>query len=122
MIAAIKLDQADPRLYDGPPFGVAEYSFDEYDQEACSLDPAEFERDAGSGLPAPEDEARVVAALKREVGRLRTVCSEAHQFAGVVGAPVRVLDNLAAAAAGRLLPHTTFLPVSINECRVDRSV
>ncbi len=121
VIAAIKLDRADPTLYEGPPFAVAEYVFDEYDQDACSLEPAEFERDADSGLPAPEDEALAIAALKRQVHTLRTVCSEAYRFALVVGAPIRVLDNLSAAAAGHRVPHSSFLPVSIHECRVERN-
>ncbi len=122
VIAAIKLDRADPTLYEGPPFGVAEYAFDEYDQEASGLDPAEFERDATSGLPAPaEDEALAIAALKRKIHTVRAVCAEAFQFATVVGAPVRVLDNLLAAAIGHTLPYTSFLPVSIDECHVAKA-
>jgi hypothetical protein len=62
------------------------------------------------------DTARDRAALLEEIERLRTVCAEAYQFAGEVGAPERVLDNLAAAADGRSLPHDSFLPVSIEEC------
>ena len=54
--------------------------------------------------------------LRAEVERLRRVCAEAYQFAGEVGAPERVLDNLAAAAEGRPLPHESFLPVSADEC------
>jgi hypothetical protein len=63
--------------------------------------------------PSVADQHR---ALQEEVDRLRQVCAEAYQFAGAVGAPERVLDNLAAAAAGRKLPHATFLPVSAEEC------
>jgi hypothetical protein len=37
-IAAIKLDhEDDPSWYNGPPYAVAEYVFDEYDMEGCSL-------------------------------------------------------------------------------------
>jgi hypothetical protein len=56
------------------------------------------------------------AALQAEVERLRQVCAEAYQFAGSVGAPERVLDNLAAAAAGNPIPHASILPVSADEC------
>jgi hypothetical protein len=47
-----------------------------------------------------------------EIERLRSVCGEAYQFAGAVGAPVRVLDNLSDAANGGKLRHETMLPVS----------
>ena len=42
VIVAIKLDQSDPRNYNGPPYSVAEYVFDEYDIEGCSLNPSGF--------------------------------------------------------------------------------
>lgn len=45
-----------------------------------------------------------------------SVCAEAYQFAGCVGAPVRVLDNLSDAAHGAKLRHKTMLPVSPDEC------
>lgn len=57
-----------------------------------------------------------VAALVAEIERLRNVCGEAYQFAGAVGAPERVLDNLWAAAQGEPLPHESFLPVLLEEC------
>ena len=57
-----------------------------------------------------------VADLLLEIDRLRHVCAEAYQLAGAVGAPVRVLDTLAAAAAGRPLPCSSFLPVAAEEC------
>ena len=43
VIVAIQLDQNDPSWYAGPPFAVAEWVFDEYDLDGCSLDPNEFE-------------------------------------------------------------------------------
>ena len=43
-------------------------------------------------------------------------CAEAYQLAGAVGAPEKVLDNLAAAAQGVPIPHATFLPVSAADC------
>ena len=49
--------------------------------------------------------------LEAEIQRIRDVCGEAHQMAGVLGAPVKALDNLSAAASGEPLPHETFLPV-----------
>jgi hypothetical protein len=39
VIVAIQLDQDDPNWYAGPPYAVAEWVFDEYDQSGCSLDP-----------------------------------------------------------------------------------
>jgi hypothetical protein len=52
-----------------------------------------------------------------EIDRLRDVCGQAYQLAGAVGAPERVLDVLAAAAAGDTLPHDgVFLPVAAAEC------
>jgi hypothetical protein len=54
--------------------------------------------------------------LQRRLEVLEAVCGEAYQFAGSVGAPERVLDNLAAAAAGKPIPHESFLPVSAEEC------
>ncbi len=42
VIVAIKLDQSDPRNYNGPPYSIAEYVLDEYDLDGCSLDPQEF--------------------------------------------------------------------------------
>ena len=35
VITAIKLDQADPRNYNGPPYSIVEEVFDEYDMEGC---------------------------------------------------------------------------------------
>ena len=54
--------------------------------------------------------------LERRVATLERVCAEAYQLAGAVGAPERALDNLAAAAEGRPIPHATFLPVSAADC------
>lgn len=42
VIVAIRLDQTDPSWYAGPPFAVAEWVFDEYDLDGCSLDPNDF--------------------------------------------------------------------------------
>ena len=50
--------------------------------------------------------------LERRISILEQVCAEAYQLVGAVGAPVKALDNLAAAAAGKPIPHETFLPVS----------
>ena len=54
--------------------------------------------------------------VERPVVSLQQVCGEAYQLAGAVGAPVKALDNLAAAACGKPMPHTTFLPVSAVDC------
>ena len=42
VMAAIKLDQSGPSWYNGPPYGVAEIVFDEYDLEACAIDQSEL--------------------------------------------------------------------------------
>jgi hypothetical protein len=42
VVVAIKLDQDDPRNYNGPPYSIAEEVFDEYDLKGCSLDPQDF--------------------------------------------------------------------------------
>ena len=34
-VIAIKLDQDDPRNYNGPPYSILENVFDEYDLEGC---------------------------------------------------------------------------------------
>ena len=41
VVVAIKLDQEDPRNYNGPPYSVAEMVFDEYDLDALDLQPDE---------------------------------------------------------------------------------
>jgi hypothetical protein len=43
VIMAVKLDQDNPRNYNGPPYSIVEDVFDEYDIEGCSLAPAHFE-------------------------------------------------------------------------------
>ncbi|NOQ63412.1 MAG: hypothetical protein GQ582_02730 [Methyloprofundus sp.] len=43
VIVAIKLDQKQPENYNGPPYTIAEYVFDEYDFQGCSLDNTDFE-------------------------------------------------------------------------------
>jgi hypothetical protein len=50
VVVAIKLDQDDPRNYNGPPYSIVEYVFDEDDLPGCSLDPTEFADDA-AGTP-----------------------------------------------------------------------
>lgn len=53
-----------------------------------------------------------IRELERRVASLQQVCGEAYQLASAVGAPVKVLDNLAADACGKPMPHAIFLPVS----------
>ena len=50
-----------------------------------------------------------IQVLKRRISRLEGVCAEAYQMAGHYDAPVEALDNLAAASAGRRIPHASFL-------------
>ena len=54
--------------------------------------------------------------LEQRISVLERDCAEAYQLAGAVGAPEKALDNLAAAAAGEPIPHSTFLPVSAADC------
>ena len=57
--------------------------------------------------------------LEERISVLEQVCAEAYQLAGAVGAPERVLDNLAAAAEGKPIPHQSFLPVSAADRRLE---
>lgn len=67
-------------------------------------------------------QAETLDGLRRRVEALERVCAEAYQFAGVVGAPVRVLDTLAAAADGLPLPHDSMLPITADECDVTHTL
>lgn len=62
------------------------------------------------------ENTRTRTQLEERIRALQSVCAEAYQLAGAVGAPEKALDNLAAAANGRPIPHTTFLPVSAADC------
>jgi hypothetical protein len=59
---------------------------------------------------------RTLDALTDRVAALERVCAEVYQFAGTVGAPLRVLDLLAAAAHGEPLPQASILPIAAEEC------
>lgn len=80
-------------------------------------------------MNAERDRDRRVWDLEQRVSILEQVCAEAYQLAGAVGAPEKALDNLAAAAEDKPIPHATFLPVSVADCdefapadtRADRS-
>lgn len=67
-------------------------------------------------MNVPEDRETRIHDLKERISILEQVCAEAYQLAGAVGAPEKALDNLAAAAEGKPLPHATFLPVSAADC------
>ncbi len=56
------------------------------------------------------------AQLQARIEVLEGILAEAYQLAGAIGAPRRVLDNLAAAVDGEPLPHGTFLPIQAEEC------
>ena len=119
VVTAVKLGQSDQKVYNGPPYAVAEFAFDEDDQQAATLRPQKLvvvgvlERRTPATNRAMAEDGR----LRREVDRLRRVCAEAYQVAAIVGAPARVLDNLWAAAEGRPLPRESFLPFSLDECK-----
>jgi hypothetical protein len=59
-----------------------------------------------------------LARLRTRVDELQSLCAEAYQLAGEVGAPIRVLDRLGAACYGQPLPGDSFLPVYADECTV----
>ena len=80
----------------------------------------ELADDDVSAMTAPCPEMRAMAA---EVLALRPLCAEVYQVvgclataAGVFAAPEveRVMDNLAAASAGKPLPHDTLLPFQVR--------
>ena len=49
VVVAIRLDKDDASWYNGPPFAVAEWVFDEYDLGGCSLDASDFDADGTDG-------------------------------------------------------------------------
>jgi hypothetical protein len=55
-------------------------------------------------------------ALRHRVQALEELCAEVYQLAGEIGAPVRFLDALWAAAQGRPLPGGERIPVRAEEC------
>ncbi len=60
------------------------------------------------------DAREAVDAPPNDVDTLRQVCAEMYQVAGVLGASEKVLDNLAAAASGKPLPHESVLPYAVD--------
>ena len=56
-----------------------------------------------------------LTAFKERISILESICGEAYQMAGQVGAAERILDNLSDAANGRPLRHKTFLPVTDDD-------
>ena len=53
-----------------------------------------------------------IAGMESELDKLKSVCAQAYQLAGVVGAPEKVLNNLSDAASGKPLRHPDgFLPL-----------
>ncbi|MCY3842297.1 MAG: hypothetical protein OXH69_02010 [Acidobacteria bacterium] len=67
-------------------------------------------------MNAERESGRRVRDLEQRISVLEQVCAEAYQLAGAVGEPEKALDNLAAAAEGKPIPHATFLPVSAADC------
>ena len=53
---------------------------------------------------------------RARIAVLEALCADAYQLAGTVGAPVRFLDALAAAADGKPIPKGDLLPVLEDEC------
>ena len=116
VVTALQLGQPDSKVYEGPPYAVAEFVLDEDNQDAASLRPQKLV--AIGVLESQSMKYRAVAsaeALKPEVDRLRQVCAEAYHFAAAVGAPGRLLDALWAASEAKPPLRDTFLPVSSNE-------
>jgi len=57
-----------------------------------------------------------LARLLARIHNLEEVCAEAYQLAGAVGAPVRILDMLWAAADGKMVNVEGIRPVLADEC------
>ena len=57
-----------------------------------------------------------LARLRAHIDNLEEVVAEAYQFAGAVGAPVRFLDLLWAAASGKIVSVDGVAPVLAEEC------
>lgn len=75
---------------------------------------------AAAGIATATTLRAEIARLQAERDALRSVCAEAYQMAGALGAPVKALDNLSAAANGDPLPHETFLPVETPDWNAQR--
>lgn len=60
--------------------------------------------------------AQEVVKLRARVEQLEDVLGAMYQFAGAVGAPLRVLDALWASAQGQAVDTGTLLPVHADEC------
>ena len=60
--------------------------------------------------------AKDVVALRARVEQLEDLCGALYQFAGEVGAPLRFLNALWAAAQGKPVNTSALLPVYANEC------
>jgi hypothetical protein len=54
--------------------------------------------------------------LRARIENLEEVCAEAHQFAGALGAPVRLLDAFFDAANGKMVHVDALVPVHADEC------
>jgi hypothetical protein len=59
---------------------------------------------------------KAMARLKARIENLEEVCAEAHQFAGAMGAPERLLDLFHHATQGKTVSLDGFKPVTANEC------
>jgi hypothetical protein len=57
-----------------------------------------------------------IATLRARIEQLEDLCGAMYQFAGEVGAPLRFLDALAAAAQGKPVGTSALLPVYAREC------
>ena len=55
--------------------------------------------------------------LESRITALEELCAEMYQVAGAIGAPLRILDQLASAAAGKRLPLESVLPFDGSECQ-----
>lgn len=62
------------------------------------------------------EQLHTIARLRARIEQLEYVCAEAYQLAGAVGAPVRCLDLLWAAAQGKSVDVDGMLPVHADEC------
>jgi hypothetical protein len=70
-------------------------------------------------MPSRSSTARrkrpTLKSLQARITRLELLCAEVYQVAGQAGAPVRVLDALAAAMNGKSIPRKSLLPIVPSE-------
>jgi hypothetical protein len=63
-----------------------------------------------------------VMKLKKRIESLEGIAAQAYQLAGIVGAPIKVLDLLSDAAAGKEIGDRNFLPIDEIDLDIGKEV